>query len=927
MNQEIRPGLTNIGQSPHNGERIPVKFAGANHGVNIFMAEDQTEVAKTTASVALKASVPTSPPEAKEGMLGIAEAFGKAVKDKEGMPPPPKKFHEAVEEKLTPEARETREEVVEAIERARLTREVTGFNQLGPEDLEERQPEEERQAAIDEILDNVQNQELRQRLEDWKRAESQRKFEDPEFLNEERKVIREAMLRPEVERRIPQGEAVQAIGLLDRAIAAAERKIAEERSEMQRGKPRSYFSPQRIKDILTNEAEREKIFEGLFARADATPGRDFHDAFSMYYDEPIYRAFLDVLREAGRNTEVTRYVAERELREVLHNANYVLTVNSTTENLVKYLQQFRSEMVDVAFSKKGVMTAFHMYEQALLTVMEEYGGYLPYEEVAWDPRSGIGTGKTERLARDYFMTALRKGHVRDAQGNVVEYEDMRDEEVNRALTLARGLGVATLRTLEIASLSKLPPGRFASLFAQGIIRDLNPFVHLLGKFNLGKDKLTFLGYLSKAKRLGWSQKELLVFAEKMSEDLMGVLEGKYGERPLGIINPARTGSMFSNTTWRVGERENPDDSPVASAIDHLSPEEKKWIGAGLRLEKAKTPADKKRIYRRIVHDQPLTLFLNMPEIQREIRGEVLRNTPQERQREAFRLVKDDMILLQEELFTRIQDKLRRGEAVPFFMEDGEGEKLNFDLLPEGERREMAKSFAETMQRHLGSESALDNLAARKFPFVLSLADAPLDKFQFIRTGGNGIARSLNDFGAESRAIVGTVKMDRKLPSYRKMEDIITDMRDGIYEEISQYDEDKAREYIAIVAEGFAKTYKKDWWARLPVWIGPAIEWLGARRLLPYRDAKGKWRRGLKASFAKTKFGNSALGWDEEDLWKYTLEIEAANMMTPEEIQELRRRIGATIWHYAWCKTRKGAPGLLGVLILSTITTFTKDMMK
>lgn len=808
---------------------------------------------------------------------------------------------------------------------------------------------EEARANLAGIILRTEQNELAAKLQRWSELPEDRfklEFSDLEFLKEQRKAIRDDREKGA----IPWTDAMPAVTFLEKLIAAEERKLeashARGQIRAQRGSPEANFTKVQIEAIIGDEKKREEIFENLFAKADGNPAREFRDAFSFYYDEPVYLAFLEVLRKEANNPKRpreervefeeanTRYAMEKEIRESLHNANYVLLANQPTEILVKFVQQFRPEMADIAFRKTGVVTAYHMHEQALRQVMEAHGGYLPYEEVAWDPRSGIGTGRVEQLTRKYLERAIDKGLVKNEAGESVRLEEW---EIKRAIALARGLGVMTLGTLEIAAQSKLPPGKLGSLYAQDIIRDITPFIHLISKFGIGKQREAVLGFFLEGKKGPWTQKELLEFLEKADdeEELFKMLNE--GDRFLSVLNPLKFGSIFGG--WRIGDKE-------ISAIFDLRGEDRKCAGIGVWIEKLRGdlseknktkpvdekllstyPDEEKRFFEekdpetdknytkygraktlireqlnRAANMQPLMLYHNLEELRNYAAQQMPGLTP-----EAKTDVMADLVFLQEKA---VQERL---------------ETLPFEEIEDPGRREQVRQFTKAIwDKFLGNggrmrDEFIKTLETKgyKVPFILGTTDVMVDRWRFIRNGGNSFARKFRDFLEASKAGAATINIDRKMDSYQKQEDIVKDLREG-YETISRYDEDAAREFALRFGEGIIKFYAKDWQARLPFGIGSLVEFIGDRGLLPNHR---------KASYAKTAFGKEAPAWDEEAKRRFTRALHAAGMLTYEQLAELEKRVGATIWHDAWCKSRRLGPFSILVLLFSMASEFGKDLGK
>lgn len=669
----------------------------------------------------------------------------------------------------------------------------------------------------------------------------------------------------------------------------------------ERTDPSRYFTDEELRAIRDNPVERERIFNDIFKRADVSPSRPFEDVFSQFYDLPVYTAFIDHLQSLGLVNEARKYIEEEAMRRIVHNANYAVLAGVGTEQLVNFVQGFRSELADLAFGKKGVVAAMHFHEQALLKVREENGGYLPYEGVVGDPKTGT-IGRVEQLEREYLDRALRLGlipgtEVRDEQGNVT-YQ-MAEWEKNRAIAFAGGMGIITGRVIEIAASSILPKGeteanpkgsvgaRFVSLYAQDVIRDIAPFRHVIGKFNVGQERNRILAFLLKRSKLPWSAEELRRFSWKEELDVINALAGDEKERYFGVLNPFRVGGLFSRTTWRLG------DDPTVSGVAHLSAEDKEWIGTGVWIEKERgnlrdlnkvAPDEKEsavlaeqRIRSNLVkiaNIQPLKLFFNVKELQAKVLGGLGKTMKDEELRGDL----DMLVLLQEKA---AQDRVLEIDLA--IVEDaGQRQRIG----------ELVRLVREEFLQRGGVERFIENLRDREWrlPFNFGTDDVPFDKYNFGRTGGTSLARRWRDIGSEKKAADAlTGKLITGMDSFKKADDIIPVLRE-IYNGIAGYDEDTARQSILMLSEGIIKFYKKQWWSRLPAGFGALLG-----------SVTGK------ASYAQIAFTRDAMAWDEIDVNEFKRKLRDQNMLTPEQEQELGRRTGGNKLDVAYGFVRTFAP--------------------
>ncbi|MBI4100664.1 hypothetical protein HY439_02885 [Candidatus Microgenomates bacterium] len=788
---------------------------------------------------------------------------------------------------------------------------------------------------------------------------------EDKLTEEQREQRREAMAA----RKGPEG--VEALNQID--------EDEEEGSVRRRGiyGERRLTNPEK-RLILAGRIEADRLFNRMFIRVDAKPKEEFREAFGtageIEYNEFI-TTFTEALEDASRENRekyerlITKYSHEKDLREILHNANYSLLANVNSEKFVGFFQNFTSDMADAAYRTTGVTLAAHVYEQALRKVIDENRGYLPAVEVAVDPNAHGVTGRegrVESLAQEYFDDAIRAGLLKGPNGWPIEH--LQDWEKKRALSLARGMGIVTMRTIEILGQVKLPEKAqgLPSLYGQDIVRDLVPFRHLIGKFGIGMERLAILGFKTGPGGFGWSQKELIEFKDA-PEGSHGIVNGEasyLGERYIQQVNPYESGSIFSHTGWRA---------KVATTHLDRNGNDWEWLGTGVRLERLRSDVKKEKglpedqqkktqemmgILRKIAEIQPLKLFRQMPDLDlQEAHDQIIQQlfgfSPQELKdlkvkkdtftgfeqsarlqrleelAKHFNQAEKDLTLLQEKA---VQD----GTGGRFSFNDA---RLDFEqpFLADatGQRKANAQRLADAIKNvFLDGErkprEPLTRLAEKigrdDWPFVFGSEDVPHDQYRYVEGGPTAIARTLRDFGAESKAVAGTIKILRKMDSYKKPEQIMEDLRE-VYESISGYDETKARRVISELAEGIMKFYGKDWWARLPLGAGTALGFLAARGVPMGGLAGLSWGEQIKSSYAKTAFGNEALGWDETDKWKFTKALEGAGMIGYSELEELRKRVGATRWHYTMDLARTFGPLAILIALMEFSRTATKDLAR
>ncbi len=704
----------------------------------------------------------------------------------------------------------------------------------------------------------------------------------------------------------------EAIGRARQAQAAEKASLAEERSRdrLQRNDPHLYFTEPVLQAILHDEVERERIFNSLFRSADAAPNQEFSEAFNVLIDQPIYKAFVDWLQENRLAAEASRYIAEYGMRPTLHNANFAVLTGVDAERLSGFVQPFRSEHADLAFSKKGVGAALRFREQALLKIKEKYGGYLLPDAVETE---------VEPLARKYLKDAVEAGliegstEVRDEQGRI-KYE-MYDWEYDRAMAFARGLGIITGRTIEIAASSILPEtktgkdaivgGRFSSLYAQDIIKTISPFRHSIYKFHIGEKRNHVFSYLINRGKKPWTKKELEDWKWAESIDVInGLVDNPTQERFLQVLNPFKVGGIFSRTAWRYS------DDPMASSIGKLQKEGKEaWIGTGVWIEKernnlshhdagkrARAEAIITRNLERVANSQPLKLFYNMRDLQKEVLGGRAMDNPQ---------LQDDLDIL-----VVLQEK-----AMKQSLTDASDVPLDFSSVTDDAQRnriiELTKAIKEGFMTKENGASKLDKFVDDlrdkewKMPFVFGTDDVPFEEYDFSKTGPTSLARRWRDIASAKKSSDALHVLVDKLDTFKSSEQLIEPLR-AIFDGVAGYDSIIARQVMVNLAEGIMKFYGKDWFNRLPLGLGTISGAISGR-----------------ASFAQAAFGRGAMAWDELELNEFTRLLRDQGLIELEQQHELQERAGGGKKEVAWGYVRTVAPLIMLALAFYFMSKLTE----
>lgn len=721
---------------------------------------------------------------------------------------------------------------------------------------------------------------------------------------------------------------------IEKINAARERIRIHSETERKSQRPGSLYAEKRLNEIEKQllkfgteeqEPEIEELFNRMFVRVDANPHEEFNKAFgtagTIEWDEftnNLGEALSDPNPAVRERAEKRRhkYDEEKKLREAAHNANYVVLINITVDKITEIMQGFTPSQLDLAFSKKGVAQAFRFYELALKKVQAKLGGYLTSSAVDGAPHRGL-KGEVEILARNYLDEAVKMGIV----------EKMTQGEKDRAIALARGISIITGRTLEIAASSILPDehenSHLISLYAQDIIKDLNPFRHSYGKFNAGQEGNAILRFAQKEKRLPqwfWNPEELRKF-DPASKEGRRVINGKGDdgqERYFSEVNPFKIGGLFSKTTWRLGEGE------ITGSLQTLSDHDLRWdgiedgrkdgigwrgIGMTIEVERGHLNDDKKknatdddrerarlarvRIQNALIRAakiSPLKLFYNFRDVQEQILVELGKDLRTGLKEKELNEDLDWLIMLQQDALSVIRNEDYEDPEDPKKMKikrirkaEENGMVLDFNLITDPAQKARVENIANKIKgKFLGGGDRLtergnkfiEDLANRdwKMPYNFGTDDTPFEGYLFEATGGSAIARRWRDISAERRANEALKKLVESMPSFKDPRQIIPALKE-IFSAVSDYDGNAAKDVMRKLGEGVIKFYAKDWKAKLPFGIGTIVTIV------------------KRTSYAQKVFGKGAMTWDEVDINDFTKLMNDAGLVDIRQQKELQRRTG------------------------------------
>lgn len=686
--------------------------------------------------------------------------------------------------------------------------------------------------------------------------------------------------------------------------------------------------PDRIKKLAAWR-ELEGKFNRHFAQADVNSSDPWRDALGQAGNMEI-EEFLRVLNNAAESKTSVRTVSEQErlreslrrlkremnLREYLHNLSFQVNTNAGAEDIIKAASQFPGQDADVAFRKRGVSQVLHWYEDAMLQVMVQNGGYLPATAMINTP-----DGKYGEVEAIVFNQALRAREMGALPADIADWE------IRRAISLGRGMGIVTGRFFEIVAEHGIPKNNaLNSWWANGLVKNI-AFFRQLTRFNVGQQQRAVLGYMLEGGGGPWSTDELKKFRDMSTADVLDNLVNESdNERLVQMKNPFHIGSIFTQTGWRWKN----DKVNLASATSHLLQEDENnpLIGIGLLIEakRGDLAQHEDKVKQKKAHDivhhglelaseiTPLKLFYNLT----GLRQDVLRKYYSSAIREDLENAKGSIFIeskqLQDDLqaLALVQEKLLN-DRVRMYQEDIELKKANpnyqFRQLPvhlnfaaigtaDPGQVERITQLAEHIkhefhEKHM--EKLIHNLEHKgwKVPWVLGTDDIPYEALNFSSIPGDTIARR---WSADILPVVQTAglygEFISNLSEFKSQHDIVKSMK-KIHNTLSGHDAGVANEAMRYLAEGVGKFYKKDWTTRLPFGVGKLEGYIGGQ-----------------ASYAQVAFGRGQMAWDELDMQEFLHHLHASGLMDHHQIEELKDKLGAENYQLAWAMLRTGIPMLL-----------------
>lgn len=710
--------------------------------------------------------------------------------------------------------------------------------------------------------------------------------------------------------------------------------------------------------------ETEEMFNKYFSQADVNSSDPWGEALGDAANYEI-KEFFRVLSNASeskttvlteiekdRVRETTRRLRqEMELRQYLHDLSYRVNTNAGAEDIIKAASIFRTEDADIAFRKRGVTQILHIYEQAMLQVMAQNGGYLPGTAMINTPDGKYG--EVEAIVIDQAKRAKEIGALP---------RDIADWEIRRAIALARGMGIVTARFFEIVAEHGIPKNNaLNSWWANGLVKNI-AFFRQVARFNAGQLQNAILGYKLEGSRGPWSTSELVQFKKMTTAEIVDNLVNEHeDERLIQMKNPMHIGSPFTQTGWRW----KGDDINFASATAHLLQEDPNnpLIGIGLLIEAKRGDLaqhdDPKK--HKEAHDAihkglelageitPLKLFYNLTGLRQDVlykyygkdaagkykvdsarkqyirepeKGSIFIESEElQGDLKALALVQERLLNERIEAYQlfiegpewkRYKERIARGDEVPDSEKpkspletDARLKKLNFTSLvtstdrEEKEKQEHQAERVEKLAEHIHKEfhgkhmeKLMHNLEHKgwKVPWVLGTDDIPYAALNFSAIAGDTFKRR---WDADIGPVVQTAglywEFIQNFSEFQSAGDIVKAMK-KIHSTLSGHDANVANEAMRYLAEGVGKFYKKDWVTRLPAGIGTVTGFTSG-----------------KASYAQVAMGRGQMAWDELDLQAFLHHVHASGLVDHNQYDELKKRLGAEGHNLAWAMARTALP--------------------
>lgn len=314
-----------------------------------------------------------------------------------------------------------------------------------------------------------------------------------------------------------------------------------------------------------------------------------------------------------------------------------------------------------------------------------------------------------------------------------------------------------------------------------------------------------------------------------------------------------------------------------------------WIGTGLRFERmrgdlsnseSKDPEKienfsnalpkAQHLLKKIAELQPHRLYTVSLKIRDRVNAHL---TPV--QKEGIEDILSDLHLVERAMLERRESLLELGKTFDdIILDDPSSPYLDFfNVIIDPTRRQNARDLAQLVKDDFTNNEAMykqEFINRREYShgFVLWSGDAPLNEFNASALGPTGgFARRARDNGYQAAAAGEEIKLLASLGHVNSQDQIVAGCK-AIYDQIANYDADKAKQIIADKAEGIIKFYAADWESQIPI-LGTIL---------------GKMRR---SSFAQVVSGKSAMVWQPGEARAFLVQLKDAQMITEDQFNRLK----------------------------------------
>lgn len=359
---------------------------------------------------------------------------------------------------------------------------------------------------------------------------------------------------------------------------------------------------------------RQKIFLKIHSSVILDARNSSHDNFGLY-ERADFTTFVDMVRDelSGLKMPATGESLGRTWADYFNNLSNAIRQSRDLDfwasqpaasigNFNKSLGLFQNEYTYHMMGIPAVEAAFRAYEATLRSIMTSCDGYISPGVVEYDARWGgsfwdlkskamlqqmISMGAVPDLERDritYWHQTEKDGRTLKTAGSL-EMDFPKDEdEIAMYMLLAKGVGMASARYLEIFAQSKVPGANvqgFHSIPYEGLAKALNYWNVFMNKWKIGAYKYFQMinMLIPDEKKLKFSnspQNDIYLAIKAYEAYVDGSFEEKYGseaKRFADLTNFSGISSAIGkDTLWRQYD----------SSMD-WSDREREYLGGATRL--------------------------------------------------------------------------------------------------------------------------------------------------------------------------------------------------------------------------------------------------------------------------------------------------------------------------------------------------------